>query len=81
VRVPARLHDGGFSEDATLLLSDWLAHAPRDVVAKNLGVAEPDLDGLPDGERYIFRGRVPPVRGAERAAAPEGRRAAPSACG
>jgi oxalate decarboxylase len=64
--------DGGFSEDATFLLSDWLAHTPRHVVAKNLGVAEPDLDGLPDGERYIFRGRVPQVGGAERAAAPEG---------
>jgi oxalate decarboxylase len=51
--------DGGFSEDATFLVSDWLAHTPRDVTAKNFGVAEDELEGLPDGERYIFESDVP----------------------
>ncbi len=51
--------DGGFSEEATFLLSDWLAHTPREVLAKNFGVPASDLDGLPDEELYIFRAAVP----------------------
>ena len=51
--------DGGFSEDATFLLSDWFAHTPRDVLAKNFGVPESDFDDLPHTERYIFRAPVP----------------------
>jgi oxalate decarboxylase len=53
--------DGGFSEEATFLLSDWLAHTPRDVIAKNLGVSESDLDDLPREELYIFPAAVPRV--------------------
>jgi oxalate decarboxylase len=64
--------DGGFSENATFLISDWLAHTPRDVTAKNFGVSEHDLHGLPDGERYIFESRVPTIPVAERPAAPNG---------
>ncbi|HET6550564.1 MAG TPA: cupin domain-containing protein [Solirubrobacter sp.] len=51
--------DGGFSENATFLISDWLAHTPRDVVARNLGVDEAALDALPEDERYIFPSHVP----------------------
>jgi oxalate decarboxylase len=51
--------DGGFSENATFLVTDWLAHTPRGVLARNLGVAEAALDPLPDDELYIFGGRVP----------------------
>jgi oxalate decarboxylase len=51
--------DGGFSEDATFLISDWLAHTPRDVLAKNFGVAESAFDDLPEDERYIFDAPVP----------------------
>jgi oxalate decarboxylase len=51
--------DGGFSENATFLLSDWLAHTPREVVAKNLGAADAELEDLPEGERYIFPAEVP----------------------
>jgi oxalate decarboxylase len=51
--------DGGFSENATFLLSDWLAHTPRDVLARNLG-ADPDaLDALPAEELYIFPAGLP----------------------
>jgi oxalate decarboxylase len=64
--------DGGFSEDATFLLTDWLAHTPREVVARSLGVAEHALHGLPDGERYIFPAPVPGEPPAERPAGPEG---------
>ena len=64
--------DGGFSEDATFLVSDWLAHTPRAVTAKNFGVSEHDLDGLPDRERYIFEARPPAGPAAARPAAPNG---------
>ena len=64
--------DGGFSEDATFLLADWLAHTPRDVVARNLGVSVHELHGLPEGERYIFPAPVPRAPAAERPAAPGG---------
>ena len=32
--------DGNFSEEETFLLSDWLAHTPKEVLAKNFGVPE-----------------------------------------
>lgn len=51
--------DGSFSENATFLISDWFAHTPRGVLAKNFGVSETDFDGLPDRERYIFPDQVP----------------------
>jgi oxalate decarboxylase len=46
--------DGNFSEDSTFLLTDWLAHTPRDVVAKNFRTSEDKLKGLPAKELYIF---------------------------
>jgi oxalate decarboxylase len=64
--------DGGFSEDATFLVTDWLAHTPRKVVAHSLGVSEHELHGLPRGERYIFPAPVPPVPPAERPVGPGG---------
>jgi oxalate decarboxylase len=48
--------DGAFSEENTFLLTDWLAHAPRDIIAKNFGAAEDELAGLPSKELYIFPG-------------------------
>jgi oxalate decarboxylase len=48
--------DGAFSEENTFLLTDWLAHTPRDVIAKNFGAAEDELAGLPSKELYIFPG-------------------------
>ena len=51
--------DGSFSEDSTFLITDWLAHTPRDVIAKNLGAPESALAGLPKEELYIFNGPTP----------------------
>jgi oxalate decarboxylase len=50
--------DGAFSENATFLLSDWFAHTPTEVLAKNFAVDAETLDGLPNAERYIFPARV-----------------------
>jgi oxalate decarboxylase len=55
--------DGMFSENETFLLTDWFDHTPTEVLAKNLGVSESALTGMPkdpDHERYIFNGQVPP---------------------
>jgi oxalate decarboxylase len=51
--------DGGFSEDSTFLITDWLAHTPRDVLAKNFGLPESAFDAIPEKELYIFPGPKP----------------------
>ncbi len=51
--------EGDFSESDTVLLSDSMAHIPRDVLSKNFGVAEKALDGLPRNELFIFQTQVP----------------------
>lgn len=65
--------DGKFSEGNTTLISDWTRHTPREVLAKNWGVAESMLDGVysvpPEGH-YIFQTPVPgPLEADRRAAA------------
>jgi len=51
--------DGDFSEAETVLLSDSMAHIPREVLSKNFGVAEKALEGLPEKELFIFQAEVP----------------------
>jgi oxalate decarboxylase len=54
--------DGNFSENETFLLTDWLKHTPRSVLAKNFGVPQAAFANLPtdpDYQRYIFNGTVP----------------------
>jgi oxalate decarboxylase len=51
--------DGNFSEAETVLLSDSMAHLPREVLSKNFGVAEPALKNLPQQELFIFQSEVP----------------------
>jgi oxalate decarboxylase len=54
---------GDFSENETFLITDWMNHTPRDVLAKNFGVSEPAFDALPSDiahTRYMFAGDVPP---------------------
>lgn len=51
--------DGGFSEDSTFLLTDWLAHTPKDVLAKNFGLPESAFAKIPEKELYIFPGPKP----------------------
>src|SRR5712671_1484466 len=42
--------DGDFSEAETVLLSDSMAHLPREVLSKNFGVAEDAFTKLPGNE-------------------------------
>ncbi|WP_435008387.1 cupin domain-containing protein [Tundrisphaera lichenicola] len=52
--------NGYFSEFGTFSITDWLGHTPKPLLAKNLGVPESALAGLPEGEVYFARGPVPP---------------------
>lgn len=52
-------NDGNFSENETLLVTELMAHMPREVLAKNFGVPESAFDGIPASEKYIFRLPVP----------------------
>jgi oxalate decarboxylase len=54
--------NGNFSENETFLITDWFAHTPREVLAKNFGVPETAFAKLPDDlehTRYMFAGKVP----------------------
>jgi oxalate decarboxylase len=67
--------DGNFSENETFLISDWFAHTPRQVLAKNFGVPESAFAGLPtdlDDTRYIFNGTVPGPIAADNVSSPAG---------
>ncbi len=67
--------DGNFSENETFLLTDWLKHTPRTVLAKNFGLPESSFAGLPndpDYERYIFNGVVPGPLGTDALSSPAG---------
>ncbi|EIW78596.1 Bicupin oxalate decarboxylase oxidase [Coniophora puteana RWD-64-598 SS2] len=51
---------GSFSEDDTFLLTDWLAHVPKEVIAKNFQVDISAFDHIPSHELYIFPSSPPP---------------------
>jgi oxalate decarboxylase len=61
--------DGNFSEFGTVLLSDSMAHTPRDVMSKNFGIAEEAFKNLPGKELFIFQAEVPGPLAADRKAA------------
>ena len=54
--------NGSFSENDTFLITDLFAHTPRDVLAKNFGVAKAAFANIPidvEHERYNFAGEIP----------------------
>ena len=61
--------DGNFSEYATVLLSEWMAHTPPEVLAKNFGTPSQALAKLPEKELFIFQSEVPPPLAADRSSA------------
>ena len=67
--------DGHFSENETFLITDWFAHTPREVLAKNFGVPESAFANIPidvDKERYIFEGKEPLPKGKAAVESPQG---------
>jgi oxalate decarboxylase len=62
--------DGNFSEYETVLLTDWMAHTPHDVLSKNFGVSEQSMEKMPKKEKFIFQAEVPgPLAADQKAAA------------
>ena len=65
-------NDGNFDEFDTFLLSDWFAHTPKEVLAKNFGVAESVFDKVPKEKLYIFQSELPRPLAEEQKQAAEG---------
>jgi oxalate decarboxylase family bicupin protein len=51
--------DGGFSEESTFLLTEWLAHTPKAVLAENFRLKPQTFKNIPMKEKYIFKGSTP----------------------
>jgi oxalate decarboxylase len=51
--------EGNFTEDGTFLLSEFVAHTPRDVLVKNFGLDKDAIAKLPKRELYIFPANLP----------------------
>ena len=60
---------GKQSESNTLLVTDWIAHTPPDVLAKNFGVPKEVFQNIPLNNLWIFQGKEPGDLAADRAAA------------
>src|SRR6202047_4845911 len=50
--------DGSFSEYETVLLTDWMAHTPHDILSANFGVSPQAMDKMPRREKFIFQAAV-----------------------
>jgi oxalate decarboxylase len=66
--------DGKATEFNTLLLADWLAHTPPEILAENFGVPAETFSKIPLHQLWIFQGTLPGSLEADRAAvrAPDG---------
>src|SRR6266478_6366084 len=51
--------DGDFNEFETFLITDWLAHTPKEVLGKNFNVPESTFDRVPQKELFIFQAGFP----------------------
>src|ERR1700737_1324087 len=51
--------NGESSEFNTLLVTDWIAHTPPDVLAKNFGVPVEALKNIPLHNRWIYQNNIP----------------------
>jgi oxalate decarboxylase len=61
--------DGHFSEYETVLLSNVMAHTPREIMSKNFGVPPESLAGIPKEELFIFQAPIPDSLTADQRAA------------
>src|ERR1700735_2318320 len=56
---PQVFDNGEFSEDDTFLVTDWLGHVPKEVIARNFKVSYNDLKNIPSRQLWIFPGNKP----------------------
>ena len=54
--------NGYFSEFGTFSISDWMAHIPKALLAKNFGLPASPFDGFPQDEVYFAQGAPPPAK-------------------
>ncbi|GII58412.1 oxalate decarboxylase OxdC [Planotetraspora thailandica] len=64
--------DGAFSENSTFMASDFFARTPKSVLAKNFGWSMEQMANMPEKEKYIFKGQVPPSLESDRVVSPTG---------
>ena len=67
--------DGDFSEFDTFLITDWFAHTPPEVLAKNFGVPQSAFSKIPpniEQERYIFPAKAPGSLARDEVRSPDG---------
>ncbi|GIH25191.1 oxalate decarboxylase OxdC [Acrocarpospora phusangensis] len=64
--------DGNFSENSTFMMSDFFAHTPKSVLAKNFGWTPDQMANMPEREKYIFQGDVPPRLDSDQVVSPTG---------
>jgi len=64
--------DGNFDEFHTFLITDWLAHTPKEVLAKNFNVPQSTFDKVPKKELFIFQTALPGDLRAEQTEAADG---------
>ncbi|QKX57655.1 uncharacterized protein TRUGW13939_04773 [Talaromyces rugulosus] len=51
--------DGDFeAQGTTFMIDDWVAHTPKDILAKNFGVGASVFDNVPQSFPYILNGTV-----------------------
>src|SRR6266478_6713050 len=67
-------NDGKASEFNTLLVTDFVAHTPPDILAQNFRVPVEAFSKIPTYDRYIFQGELPGPLAADQTAvlSPEG---------
>ena len=53
--------NGYFSEFGTFSVSDWIAQAPKELLAKNFGLPASTFASFPKKEVYFAQGALPPV--------------------
>ncbi|TDL25564.1 oxalate decarboxylase [Rickenella mellea] len=53
--------NGDFSSDSTFSVTDWMAHVPKEVLAKNFQVNLTAFDHIPAKELFIFPSAPPPA--------------------
>ena len=70
--------DGNFNEFETFLLTDWLHHTPREVLAKNFNTPEATFKNVPTRELFIFPRDLPRPLEEEKREVYEGTEAVPN---
>ncbi|TDL25576.1 oxalate decarboxylase [Rickenella mellea] len=53
--------NGNFAADSTFSLTDWMAHVPKEVLAKNFQINVTAFDHIPAKELFIFPTAPPPT--------------------